>query len=318
MTEVAESGGRSAPSAEEQLEKAASKQKARFTCPCDGYLFSLAEFHEARSGHYLRELFKGIPEDEILEGLPASSRSLSGKGRPPFPRRAMLRALFARVALGIPSYAALAERLRQDIVLRYECGFEIGRGTPGEDCLEDFAQLLGKDTDSLEKCLDHLVDELSFKLPGLGESTSWDRAHLPIVKPPQEEEEESPAVTEQDVVDASPDASAEEPAAVPHAPPAEGCGRVPREDPTSKEPDGKGDAAEMSTSPAPKTETSPPVRLKRIGARRPMKRSARNSSSSKTEQRPKASRSRKRPSASSEARYISSWTTDTVFPSRSR
>jgi hypothetical protein len=64
----------------------------------------------------------------------------------------------------------------------------MGQGTPGEDCLEDFAQLVGSDEGPLAKGLSTLVGELAWKLPGLGESTSYDSSHLPVVKPAEEGE----------------------------------------------------------------------------------------------------------------------------------
>ena len=186
--------GKSGPDEQAQLEKLARKQKAMFENPLPDHLFSLQEMHEARSGNLLREMFKAIPEEEILEALPPARRSVSRRGRKPFPRRAKLRAVIARFELQLPSYAALAKRLRQDLQVKYECGFDMARSTPGEDCLEGFAQLLGKHLQGLQEAHTTLVDELSFLLPGLGENTSWDSSHLPMVKPPGEDS--SPATNE--------------------------------------------------------------------------------------------------------------------------
>jgi len=191
MKSAAEEHSTPLPSAEEQRDKAARKQKAYFEQPCPGYLLSLQVFHEQQSPNYLRELFKGIPEEEILDALPPSRRSESGKGRRPFPRRALLRAVVARLVYRIPSYAALAQQLETNVGLKFECDFDMRLAAPGEDCLAKFAQLLGQHTAGLEKGLGTLVDELSFQLPGFGENTSWDSMHNPIVNPPEEEDEEA-------------------------------------------------------------------------------------------------------------------------------
>lgn len=261
LEEVAQSGGRPLPSDEEQLSKAERKQKVRFERPPDGSLFSLQEFHEARSGNYLRELFKAMPEDEILAALPPSRHAVSGKGRRPFPRKAMLRALLVRVALRLPSYAALALRLQQDIVLRYDCGFEFGNGAPGEDCLEDFAQLLGKHTDALKDGLDRVVDELSFLLPGFGESTSWDSAHLPHVKPPQEEAERDDTSAGEGVADGSRGALAEESAAAPPTPPREDSSMASEKESPQEDKDGERETPETPTTQVPGRETPSPKEL---------------------------------------------------------
>ena len=88
---------------EAQLEKPPRKQKAMFEKPLSQHLFSLEEIHERRSGICLREISKAIPEDIILEALPVTQRSVSRKGRKPFPRRAKLRAL--EVSMCVPAHA---------------------------------------------------------------------------------------------------------------------------------------------------------------------------------------------------------------------
>ncbi|MFQ5351904.1 MAG: transposase [Candidatus Binatia bacterium] len=219
------------------------------------------DLHEARSANYLRELFKAIPEDTILTTLPPSPHELSGKGRPPFPRKAMLRALVARQGLRIPSYAALALRLQQDIVLRHECGFVFGKGSPGEDCLEDFAHLLGTHTEALGCGFDRQVDELSFLLPEFGESTSWDSAHIPLVKPPQQEVEENEAQEGNHTAARLDAPSADESATAPPVPLGKESGTVSPEASSPDDGNGDGKRAEKQSTPCSKPEAASPRAL---------------------------------------------------------
>lgn len=53
-------------------------------------------------------------------------------GRPPRERVAVARAFIAKTVLGIPTTAALVERLRVDHTLRRLCGFDMRRKLPGE------------------------------------------------------------------------------------------------------------------------------------------------------------------------------------------
>ena len=145
-----------------------------------GHLFSMGEFHQAQGARYLPALFAAIPEDEILHTLPPARRSQRRRGRRAFPRRAMLRALVARVAYSIGSYRQLEVRLQQDVVLKYECGFELSRPSPDHTTLEKFAQFLGDHVAALDGAHGTLVDELGEHLPGLGERTSWDSSYLAL------------------------------------------------------------------------------------------------------------------------------------------
>ena len=167
-----------------------------------GYLFSAGEFAQANGAAYLPALFAEIPEDEILAALPRPRRRKRGPGRPPFPRRAMVRALFARQAYAIPSYAQLEVRLKQDAILKAQCGFDMAKPSPDESSLGNFAQFLGEHVGALQRGQALLVDELGEHLPGLGEHTSWDTAYLPLYVP--EPVEEPAACTEDQGADSAP------------------------------------------------------------------------------------------------------------------
>ena len=141
------------------------------------------QFEESHSASYLKALFQRFPEEVVLKGLPPVRRWQSRVGRKPFPRRAQLRALLARQAYGIRSFAALALRLSQDLSLKYECGFDMGRPAPSSDVLEDFAQLLGAHTSTLDAAHAQVVRRLAERLPDLGQDTSLDSTHVPILAP---------------------------------------------------------------------------------------------------------------------------------------
>ena len=159
------------------------RQAADLRDPAPGYLYSIEEFHDALGFQYLRELFAATPEDEILRKLPPVRRHQTGRGRKPYARRALLRALVARMAYGIDSYRQLAVRLRQDPLLKLECGFELSRPSPDHTTLEKFAQLLGHHVDALDGGHAEVVDTLGAHLPGFGERTSWDSSYIPLLAP---------------------------------------------------------------------------------------------------------------------------------------
>lgn len=164
----------------------ARRQAADLRDRAPGYLYSMEEFHDALGFQYLREIFAATPEDEILRMLPPVRRHQRGRGRKPYARRALLRALVARLAYGIASYRQLATRLRQDPLLKHECGFELSRPSPDHTTLEKFAQLLGYHVDALDAGHASLVQELGAHLPGLGERTSWDSSYIPLLAPESE------------------------------------------------------------------------------------------------------------------------------------
>jgi hypothetical protein len=180
---------------ERRAKKMARKQRERLEKPLPGLLFSLEELCKADSASYLKAVFQALPEETILGGLPPAQGEWSRRGRRAFPRRAMLRALVARQAYRIPSYAALAERLSsaRGGLLKYECGFDMSRPSPSPDALEDFAQLLGRHCQTLRTAHAQSVRALENVLPGLGEETSWDSTHLPIIPPAQEDDAASDA-----------------------------------------------------------------------------------------------------------------------------
>jgi len=126
------------------------REQAQWRAPAPGYLFSLQDFNQAQAGLYLPALLTASPEEEILAQLPPPRRGTRGRGRKPYARRALLRALVARLAWGIKSYDQLAARLEQDVVLKHHCGFEMGRSTPDSSTLEKFAQFLGEHLHALQ------------------------------------------------------------------------------------------------------------------------------------------------------------------------
>ena len=148
-----------------------------------GHLFSLGELHEAKGARYLPALFAAIPEDQIVAALPPGRQFKRGRGRPPYPRRAMLRALVVRFAYRLDSYRELQTRLQQDLLLKYECGFSLSQSTPDHTTLEKFAQFLGDHVAALHGAHGTLVDVLGEHLPGLGERTSWDSSYLALHRP---------------------------------------------------------------------------------------------------------------------------------------
>ena len=165
----------------------ARREEAALHTPLPGYLFSAAAFHQAHGGLQLNAIFDVIPEDQILAQLPPARQWDRHRGRPPYPRRALLRALVARFELGISSYDRLALRLDQDVLLKHACGFELSGPSPDSSTLEKFAQFLGHQAPALKLGHAIVVDELRELLPDLGAHTSYDSSFIPLVKPSEEE-----------------------------------------------------------------------------------------------------------------------------------
>ena len=80
----------------------------------------------------------------------------SPRGPIGYSKLCLLRALIAKYAYAIPNTAKLVERLRSDIILRYDCGFTLCEGIPSTATFSRFIQMIAEDS-SLQDIFDELV-----------------------------------------------------------------------------------------------------------------------------------------------------------------
>lgn len=94
------------------------------------------------------------------------------KGRPCFPARAMLRAVFSKFILRFRYNLVLLERLRASPKFRQICGFP-GR-VPSESTFSRFTTRLVQHRHLIDECMAKVTDAISDALPGFGETVAVD------------------------------------------------------------------------------------------------------------------------------------------------
>ena len=89
-------------------------------------LFSFNELMSFQPKSRLELIFSKIDFTPALAALPKASVF----GPNGYSQQALLLALIAKVILQIPTLSALVEQLRENILLRFACGFDLIRHTP--------------------------------------------------------------------------------------------------------------------------------------------------------------------------------------------
>jgi transposase, IS5 family len=104
-------------------------------------LFSFEEWLEIEPGERRHLFFRALD----LAPYAAKLRSVSPQGAKPISREAILRALLAAPMEGISTFTQLHQRLKQDLLFRYQCGFGLNETVPSIATLSRvFAAIVNK------------------------------------------------------------------------------------------------------------------------------------------------------------------------------
>jgi len=117
-------------------------------------LFSFDEIMKLQPETRLEKMFSTLDLEPIINNLKGSRWGPHGYNLGP-----KIRALLAMVIESITTFTALVERLKQDPVFRYSCGFSVAGQTPS---ISTFSRLFTviSDSDVLQQYFQELVEQL--------------------------------------------------------------------------------------------------------------------------------------------------------------
>lgn len=117
-------------------------------------LFSFDEIMKLQPESRLEKIFYTLDLRPIIDNLEKSPLGPNG-----YSLGAKLRALFAMIIERIPSFTALAERIRQDPVFRFACGFPVASQGPSVSTFSRLYKAISEN-ESLEQYFQQLVGQL--------------------------------------------------------------------------------------------------------------------------------------------------------------
>ena len=109
---------------------------------------------ELQSKTKLELIFENLDLTEVAKSIDSNSN----KGPNGYNPNAIVRAFLAKQIENIPTRAALVQRLKDDPVFRFSCGFKVFGNTPSEATLCRYYNKL-TETDSLENLFHKLIDQ---------------------------------------------------------------------------------------------------------------------------------------------------------------
>ena len=116
-------------------------------------LFSFDTLVQYQPKTRLAMVFETIDLHPFLKALPIKSV----RGPKGYSSAALIKAILAMRLCSIPTVTLLVERLKTDLVFRYECGFSISQSVPSLATFSRFFQKIAE-TDSLQALFSALVD----------------------------------------------------------------------------------------------------------------------------------------------------------------
>ena len=116
-------------------------------------LFSFDTLMQYQPKTRLAMVFESIDLHPFLKALPIKSV----RGPKGYSSAALIKAILAMRLCSVPTVTLLVERLKTDMVFRYECGFSISQPVPSLATFSRFFQKIAE-TDSLHALFSALVD----------------------------------------------------------------------------------------------------------------------------------------------------------------